>query len=189
MPKVVKGKAQQDDPLREAAPMTGIEAGTEEEEQQHAEGAATGEQAGPKPKFPPLTSYEQNGKKIEFRRVPVPQHRMTPLKNNWLALYKPVTENLKLDMRMNLKTKKVGPLGGWGAAWWRRGACGAGGRGGAGGCGAAAALPPARTGTALCRHWGPEEPRRPECGQVPSSNPLPTATIAATRCPHRRRLR
>ena len=33
---------------------------------------------------------------------------MTPLKNNWLALYKPVTENLKLDMRMNLKTRKVG---------------------------------------------------------------------------------
>lgn len=36
------------------------------------------------------------------------QNRMTPLKNNWLALYKPVTENLKLDMRMNLKTRKVG---------------------------------------------------------------------------------
>eukprot|EP00889_Picochlorum_renovo_P008263 jgi/Picre1/35293/NNA_002755.t1 len=32
---------------------------------------------------------------------------MTPLKNNWLALYKPVTENLKLDMRMNLKSRKV----------------------------------------------------------------------------------
>ncbi len=32
---------------------------------------------------------------------------MTPLKNAWLALYKPVTENLRLDMRMNLKTRKV----------------------------------------------------------------------------------
>ncbi|KDD73862.1 hypothetical protein H632_c1778p0, partial [Helicosporidium sp. ATCC 50920] len=31
---------------------------------------------------------------------------MTPLKNSWLALYKPVTETLKLDMRMNLKSKK-----------------------------------------------------------------------------------
>lgn len=37
----------------------------------------------------------------------VPNHRFTPLKENWLALYKPVTEQLKLDMRMNLKTKKV----------------------------------------------------------------------------------
>jgi len=37
----------------------------------------------------------------------VPAHRMTPLKNAWLALYKPVTENLRLDMRMNLKTRKV----------------------------------------------------------------------------------
>ncbi|KAL4859178.1 Pre-rRNA-processing protein PNO1 [Chlorella vulgaris] len=108
MPKATKKAAQADDILQEAAPMTGIEAGTEEGEQQHAAGAAAGaEQAGLKPKFAPLSSYEQNGKRIEFRRVPVPQHRMTPLKNNWLALYKPVTENLKLDMRMNLKTRKV----------------------------------------------------------------------------------
>ena len=37
----------------------------------------------------------------------MPQHRLTPLKTHWMALYKPVTENMKLDMRMNLKTKKV----------------------------------------------------------------------------------
>lgn len=37
----------------------------------------------------------------------MPQHRFTPLKESWLALYKPVTEQLKLDMRMNLKTRKV----------------------------------------------------------------------------------
>lgn len=40
-------------------------------------------------------------------QVTVPQHRMTPLKTSWLSLYKPVTENMQLDMRMNLKTKKV----------------------------------------------------------------------------------
>ncbi len=39
-------------------------------------------------------------------QVAVPQHRMTPLKTHWMELYKPITENLKLDMRMNLKTKK-----------------------------------------------------------------------------------
>ena len=42
-------------------------------------------------------------------QVTVPTHRMTPLKNAWLSLYQPVTENLKLDMRMNLKTRKVMP--------------------------------------------------------------------------------
>lgn len=59
------------------------------------------------PKFAPLSAHEQNGKKLEFRRVPVPQHRLTPLRENWMKLYQPVTEHLQLDMRMNLKTKKV----------------------------------------------------------------------------------
>lgn len=29
----------------------------------------------------------------------VPPHRMTPLKQNWMALYTPVVEQLKLDIR------------------------------------------------------------------------------------------
>lgn len=40
----------------------------------------------------------------------MPQHRLTPLKAHWMSLYEPVTKNLKLDMRMNLKSKKVGCL-------------------------------------------------------------------------------
>ena len=40
-------------------------------------------------------------------QVTVPQHRLTPLKNSWMSLYTPVTENMKLDMRMNVKAKKV----------------------------------------------------------------------------------
>jgi RNA-binding protein PNO1 len=100
MPKV--NKRDKGGPLVEAAPMA-----------LDADAAPAGgqqEQAGPsapRPKFAPVTPYEENGRKIEFRRVPVPQNRMTPLKNNWLALYKPVTDNLKLDMRMNLKSRKV----------------------------------------------------------------------------------
>jgi RNA-binding protein PNO1 len=39
--------------------------------------------------------------------VTVPQNRMTPLKSSWLELYTPVTEKMKIDMRMNLKTRKV----------------------------------------------------------------------------------
>ena len=86
-----------------------------------------------KPQFAPLSAYEQNGKKLEFRRVcidavlqtspnrllavnvspsqpvqvNVPQHRLTPLKHSWMSLYTPVTEHMKLDMRMNLKAKKA----------------------------------------------------------------------------------
>ena len=41
-------------------------------------------------------------------QITVPQQRMTPLKTTWLSLYTPVTEQLHLDMRMNLKTRKVG---------------------------------------------------------------------------------
>jgi rRNA processing protein Krr1/Pno1 len=37
----------------------------------------------------------------------VPQNRLTPLKENWMKLYQPVTEHMQLDMRMNLKTKRV----------------------------------------------------------------------------------
>ena len=96
MPKVTKQR--QEMPLQEVAPMA-VEAGVEE--------AEAGAGPVPKPQFAPLSAYEQNGKRIEFRRIPVPQHRMTPLKNSWLTLYKPITENMKLDMRMNLKTKKA----------------------------------------------------------------------------------
>ncbi|KAI7846137.1 hypothetical protein COHA_000398 [Chlorella ohadii] len=114
MPKVTKAKgaaAAADELLPAAATMTDIEAGVgglgAEAPRSSGDAAAAGGSGAVKPKFPPLSSYEANGRRIEFRRVPVPQNRMTPLKNNWLALYKPVTENLKLDMRMNLKTRKV----------------------------------------------------------------------------------
>ncbi|GBF88847.1 RNA-binding protein-like [Raphidocelis subcapitata] len=65
------------------------------------------EQLPPKPGFSALSAQEQAGNKVEFRRIPVPQHRMTPLKTAWMQLYTPITDHLKLDMRMNLKTKKV----------------------------------------------------------------------------------
>ncbi|CAK9437637.1 uncharacterized protein LODBEIA_P20150 [Lodderomyces beijingensis] len=45
--------------------------------------------------------------KIESRKVPIPPHRMTPLKNVWTKIYPPLVEHLKLQVRMNLKTKSV----------------------------------------------------------------------------------
>lgn len=40
-------------------------------------------------------------------QVNVPANRFTPLKENWMALYEPITKQMKIDVRMNLKTRKV----------------------------------------------------------------------------------
>lgn len=69
--------------------------------------AAPGPEEPFKPEFEAISAQEMSGFKTELRRIAVPVRRFTPLKDNWLALYKPITEQLKLDMRMNLKTKKV----------------------------------------------------------------------------------
>lgn len=59
-----------------------------------------------KPKF---AAAAKSGMKVklESRKVPVPPHRMTPLKNTWVKIYPPLVEHLKLQVRMNLKTKTV----------------------------------------------------------------------------------
>lgn len=43
----------------------------------------------------------------EIRKVSVPSHRLTPLKEHWLKIYTPVVEHLKLDIRFNIKSKNV----------------------------------------------------------------------------------
>lgn len=93
MPKVSRKDAK--DPLQEVSMAMDTETGFEGAESLPA-----------KPAFAQISAQEA-GQKVEFRRIPVPQHRMTPLKTHWMELYTPITENLKLDMRMNLKTKKV----------------------------------------------------------------------------------
>ncbi|CAA7388973.1 unnamed protein product [Spirodela intermedia] len=60
----------------------------------------------PKPKFAALSAQEMDGK-VEFRRIPVPPHRYSPLKKNWMEIYTPVYEQMKIDIRMNLKARKV----------------------------------------------------------------------------------
>ena len=45
--------------------------------------------------------------RTESRKVPVPPHRMTPLKNNWSKIYPPLVEHLKLQVRMNIKLRAV----------------------------------------------------------------------------------
>lgn len=45
--------------------------------------------------------------KDDFRKIPVPAHRYTPLKENWLKIFTPIVEHLQLQIRFNLKTRNV----------------------------------------------------------------------------------
>ena len=58
------------------------------------------------PDFEPVTAKEAAGK-TEFRRVPVPPHRYTPLRKDWMSIYTPIVEHLKLDVRMNARNRSV----------------------------------------------------------------------------------
>ena len=54
------------------------------------------------PRYHPHTSTRR-----VIEQVNVPANRFSPLKENWMALYEPITKQMKIDVRMNLKTKKV----------------------------------------------------------------------------------
>merc|ERR1712012_553640 len=68
----------------------------------------TDDGAAKKPNFPAIVpdSSGDNGKS-EFRKVPIPPHRYTPLKENWMKIFTPVVEHLHLQIRFNLKTRHV----------------------------------------------------------------------------------
>uniref|UniRef100_A0A3Q3RA64 RNA-binding protein PNO1 n=1 Tax=Monopterus albus TaxID=43700 RepID=A0A3Q3RA64_MONAL len=59
-----------------------------------------------RPQFPPISSDHLRGPN-EMRKIPVPAHRYTPLKENWLKIFTPIVENLHLQIRFNLKTRNV----------------------------------------------------------------------------------
>lgn len=60
------------------------------------------------PAFPPLPASAQTGLlKSEIRRIPMPPHRMTPLKNDWANIFTPLTEILGLQVRMNVQKRSV----------------------------------------------------------------------------------
>lgn len=40
-------------------------------------------------------------------QISVPAHRYTPLKENWLKIFTPIVEHLRLQIRFNLKTRSV----------------------------------------------------------------------------------
>jgi hypothetical protein len=60
------------------------------------------------PSFPALTgSALQTSLKSEMRRIPIPPHRMSPLKRDWINIFGPLTEILGLQVRMNVQRKAV----------------------------------------------------------------------------------
>lgn len=58
-------------------------------------------------------SSDPNESKVAMRKVAVPAHRYTPLKESWLKIFTPIVEHLLLQVRFNMKTRnveiKVGP--------------------------------------------------------------------------------
>lgn len=49
----------------------------------------------------------KKSKVVEIRKVPVPNHRYSPLKENWTKIYTPLVENLGLQVRFNLRSRCV----------------------------------------------------------------------------------
>ncbi|KAF7710935.1 RNA-binding protein PNO1 [Silurus meridionalis] len=60
-----------------------------------------------RPQFPAISGDKLKGGADEMRKIPVPSHRYTPLKENWLKIFTPIVENLQLQVRFNLKTRNV----------------------------------------------------------------------------------
>ncbi|KAG2157457.1 hypothetical protein DEU56DRAFT_764757 [Suillus clintonianus] len=58
------------------------------------------------PSFPALpASATQSTLKSETRRIPIPPHRMTPIKKDWINIFSPLTEILGLQVRMNVQRR------------------------------------------------------------------------------------
>lgn len=68
---------------------------------------ATASQEAQAPNFAKLSKQMLQKGGRQTRRIPVPPHRMTPLKSRWMEIYEPIVKYLKLQIRMNLRTKCV----------------------------------------------------------------------------------
>nr|SVE73808.1 EOG090X0D0V [Daphnia atkinsoni] len=66
----------------------------------------TVETAVSRPAFPPV-KREKLDSGIEIRKIAVPAHRYSPLKENWMKLFTPIVEHLNLQIRFNLKNRQV----------------------------------------------------------------------------------
>ncbi|XP_058068894.1 uncharacterized protein LOC131218232 [Magnolia sinica] len=60
-----------------------------------------------KPKFEHLKAHEMSNGRVQFQKVSVPPHRYTLMKKAWMEIYKPIYEQMNIDIRMNLNARKV----------------------------------------------------------------------------------
>lgn len=68
-----------------------------------------------RPNFAPLSKSAQASAagpggaitRGQMRKVPIPPHRMTPLKNEWAKIYTPLVEMAGLQVRMNVLRRSV----------------------------------------------------------------------------------
>ncbi|GAC93809.1 hypothetical protein PHSY_001374 [Pseudozyma hubeiensis SY62] len=67
--------------------------------------------SGSKPSFAPLSASAASSltavAKGQLRKIPIPPHRLTPLKNDWHKIYTPLVEMASLQVRMNVARKTV----------------------------------------------------------------------------------
>lgn len=42
-----------------------------------------------------------------MRRIAVPPHRFTPLREQWASIFTPIAEHMKLHVRVNVKARRV----------------------------------------------------------------------------------
>jgi len=59
-----------------------------------------------RPRFAPGKDVDPV-RRAETRKIPIPPNRMSALKNNWSKIYPPLVDHCKLQVRMNIKEKRV----------------------------------------------------------------------------------
>lgn len=60
--------------------------------------------------FPALSTHATpsgSSKVLQSRKVPIPPHRMAPLKKDWLQIYEPLVQECMLQIRMNTQKRCV----------------------------------------------------------------------------------
>ncbi|KHN78467.1 RNA-binding protein pno1 [Toxocara canis] len=55
----------------------------------------------------PIREKRARGTKAEVRKIAVPPHRYSPLKDNWVKIFTPIVKQLHLQIRFNLKSRNV----------------------------------------------------------------------------------
>ncbi|KAK0666473.1 hypothetical protein QBC41DRAFT_325676 [Cercophora samala] len=59
-----------------------------------------------RPRFAPGKDVDPV-RRVETRKIPIPPNRMSALKINWSKIYPPLVDHCKLQVRMNVKDKRV----------------------------------------------------------------------------------